>query len=153
MKNLLTSFFFLITSLSLFSQNLKIGGAIEMGYCENSTSVLYKMYDGDIHTSTFFNNFEYGPLYTNLSIKVSYKGKFFVEGYNKTIMKLESGEKTFTPLLNDYGVDFYWKNERIQIGYFHSCLHPVVNDLLNGSDQFKRGSEDRIYLKVSFGKF
>ena len=122
---------------------IKTGGSIETGWINGNTTlhnisreggIIYKLPD-----YSFYADVRIDFKYKFINFSTIMENTFFYEyGFS------------MSPLSINYVFDFSLKHKRMEIGYSHSCLHPVVSQRSDLNMVFVRGGFDKIYFRFKW---
>jgi hypothetical protein len=83
-------------------------------------------------------------------IKLSLKWKFitFDQSLNNNFYYKDG--TTFNPLDIDFVSTLTVQYKKLSIGYTHNCLHPVISDKDDLEQGYRRGGEDKVFLRYEW---
>jgi hypothetical protein len=134
----------LIVFMCLFFQiqaQVKSYGSIEVGWKDALFSVLKKdLYSSQIH----FKNVMYAD------IKLGFEWRFIKieQILNNNIQPVKF--TLYRPIDIEYRLRFSLNHKKMSIGYEHACMHPVVSYFSDLESFYRRGGEDKIFLKFEW---
>lgn len=121
----------LFVTISSFGQ-IKNNSALEMGLY----NAFYRIEKEEI-------NFNFPTYYAAYSFDLEYKG-IFVKNVIETVF--DRYELSFMPCFIEYKINAGYQINNIELGYFHSCLHPIYGNNM----PIYSGGENKLYLKIKF---
>jgi hypothetical protein len=123
-----------------FSQ-IENHGKIEMGW-KNGTQQYFQ--GEDITQFQFPEN----TFYADISLDFKWKFINFRQSLNNNFYYKDG--RTFNPLDIDFISTITFQYKKLSIGYTHNCLHPVISDIDELEYGYRRGGEDRIFLRYEW---
>lgn len=122
---------------------IKVKGYIEAGYYQEASSLRNAstldidrlIYEGCMYTEVFLH-LHWRNIHVEQNIKDISKYK---EGYSLDIMEIA------------YNLRMYYSYKNIGVGYEHECIHPVTNVHNTTPLLTRRGSHNKIFIRLNFG--
>jgi len=117
-------------------------GKIELGYKNGVNGLFYEK------TKSFMFEYPANTFYADLSLEFKWKFIKFNQDL-KNNFNYENG-RTFSPIDIEFISCVSFNYKKFSIGYLHSCLHPVISSESDLNKIYRRGSEDRIFVKIEW---
>jgi hypothetical protein len=133
--------FLMFVNISIVGQ-IKNNGSIEIGWINGRETI----HQNELYNARFI--YPDASFYGNINLDFSYKFINFTQSINNVFCYKQG--KSFSPIDVEFISVLGFTYKRFSIGYQHSCLHPIINQVSDVENLWRRGNEDRIYLKFKW---
>jgi hypothetical protein len=130
--------FWSVISLS----QIKNHGNIELGYKDGKSVIFY-----DKVNSCMFQ-YPANTLYADLNLDFTWKFIRFNQQLKNNFCYKQG--HTFSPIDIEFISTLTFEYKKLAIGCMHSCLHPVISNKSDLDEMYRRGSEDRVFIRIKW---